>query len=101
PIRAGSRRCSAWATGSRTVVVLRSLRFRMFAATALAIVVALGAVALLSRQAAITEYRRVEVSRRDVGPHAVAAELERALAGAEPPVAIGPILTRLAQSHGR
>src|ERR1051325_1419568 len=71
---------------------MRSLRIRLFLVAAGAIVAALVAVALLSRQAARTEFRRYELSGQ-------AARVEGV--GSAPPVRLNAILENLGRAEHR
>jgi signal transduction histidine kinase len=81
--------------------MLRSLRVRLFAVAALVIVVALGAVALLTHQFVRMEFRRFEVSERAARGQGAAEVLAGRLAREGDPARLDSLLHELGRSTGR
>lgn len=81
--------------------MLRSLHLRLFAVAALVIVVALGAVALLTRVFVREEFRRFEVTERAARVEGVAEVLAERLARERDPARVDALLAELGHSVGR
>ena len=80
---------------------MRSLRFRLIAVAGLAILVALGAVALLSRQAARTEFRSYVVRDRAEHVRSLADALGARLASEQHAGGLDSMLADQARREGR
>jgi signal transduction histidine kinase len=78
---------------------MRSLRARLFLVAAITVVVALGVVSLMSRQAARMEFRRFELTERMGRVEGLAAEVEHRLAG--PAARLDDVLEDLARARHR
>jgi signal transduction histidine kinase len=81
--------------------MLRSLRVRLFAVAALVIVVALGAVGLLTHQFVRMEFRSLEVSERAARGQGAAEVLAGRLAREGDPARLDSLLQELGRSIGR
>jgi len=81
--------------------VIRSLRARLFLVAAVAVVVALGVVGLMSRQAARMEFRRFELIEHAAHVEGVAHELARRLALEADTSRIDRVLEDLGQAEHR
>jgi signal transduction histidine kinase len=80
---------------------VRSLGVRLFLIVAVAIAVALGAVALLTRQVARTEFRRFEVSEHAARVESAAQTLARRIGDETDPRRIDAVLEELGRAEHR
>ena len=81
--------------------MIRSVRTRLFLVAAIAIVAALGAVALLSRQAARMEFRRFELTEHVARMENAAGLVALRLAGETDLSRLNPLLEELSRSQHR